>query len=165
MNISPITTQINSTNFKSKLPPINYKYPAGYKDCWNEFAAQCFREGMGSRLRNALDKLKANSDENLLVLTHSKYKGADEYTFSLHPESKTNNIYMDRTINPKNVVVKQTGNKTEVNCDIGFISSDSLATVILRTLENIVDPILPANKVIFGNQQNVVTKFINQYRG
>ncbi len=167
MNVSPITSQINSTNFKSKLPPINYKYPDGYKDYWNEFAEQCFREGTGSRLKNALDKLKANSDKNLLVLTHSKNadKNINEYTFSLYPESKTNNIYMDRAINPKNIVIKQSNYKTEVNCNIGYIKSDSLATVILRTLENIVDPILPANKAIFGNQQNVVTKFINQYRG
>ena len=165
MNVSPITSQINSTNFKSKLPPINYKYTNGYKDYWNEFAEQCFREGTGSRLKNALDKLKANSDENLLVLTHSKNANADEYTFSLHPESKTKDIYIERSINPKNIVVKQADNKIEVNSDVGFIESDSLVTVILRTLENIVDSIMPANKAIFGNQQNAVTKFINQYRG
>ena len=150
MNVSPITSQTNSTNFKSKLPPINYKYSNGYQDYWNEFAEQCFKEGTGSRLKSALDKLKANSDENLLVLTHSKNVNTDEYTFSLHPESKTKDVYVERAINPKNIVVKQSGNKTKVNCDVGFIESDSLATVILRALENIIDPIMPANRAIFA---------------
>ena len=164
MNVSPITSQTNSTNFKSKLPPINYKYTNGYKDYWNEFAEQCFKEGTGSRLKSALDKLKANSDENLLVLTHSKNVNTDEYTFSLHPESKTKDVYVERAINPKNIVVKQSGNKTKVNCDVGFIESDSLATVILRALENIIDPIMPANREIFGNKQKASEQFISEYR-
>ena len=154
MNVSPITSQTNSTNFKSKLPPINYKYTNGYKDYWNEFAEQCFKEGTGSRLKSALDKLKANSDENLLVLTHSKNVNTDEYTFSLHPESKTKDVYVERAIN----------NKTKVNCDVGFIESDSLATVILRALENIIDPIMPANRAIFGNKQKASEQFISEYR-
>ena len=164
MNVSQITSQTNSTNFKSKLPPINYKYTNGYKDYWNEFAEQCFKEGTGSRLKSALDKLKANSDENLLVLTHSKNVNADEYTFSLHHESKTKDVYVERAINPKNIVVKQSGNKTKVNCDVGFIESDSLATVILRALENIIDPIMPANRAIFGNKQKASEQFISEYR-
>lgn len=164
MNVSPITSQTNSTNFKSKLPPINYKYTNGYQDYWNEFAEQCFKEGTGSRLKSALDKLKANSDENLLVLTYSKNVNADEYTFSLHPASKTKDIYVERAINPKNVVVKQSGDKTKVNCDVGFIESDSLATVILRALENIVDPIMPANRAIFGNKQKASAQLISEFR-
>lgn len=31
--------------------------------------------------------------------------------FSLHPESKTKDIYMEKAINPKNIVVKQFGDK------------------------------------------------------
>lgn len=118
MNVSPITSQTNSTNFKSKLPPINYKYTNGYKDYWNEFAEQCFKEGTGSRLKSVLD----------------------------------------------NIVVKQSGNKTKVNCDIGLMESDSLATVILRALENIIDPIMPANRAIFGNKRKASAQLISEFR-
>lgn len=168
MKVSPITSRNyqQNTNFKSKLPAMNYKYTKGYSDYWNEFAEQCFQEGKGSRLKNALDKLKSNSDENLLVLTHSKTadKNINEYTFSLHTESKTKDIYMEKAINPKNIVVKQFSDKKEVNGEVSFLQSDSLATVILRALENIIDPIMPANKAIFGDKQKASARLISEYR-
>ena len=76
MKVSPITSRNcqQNTNFKSKLPAMNYKYTKGYRDYWNEFAEQCFQEGKGSRLKNALDKLKSNSASFVNGLFTYEYK-------------------------------------------------------------------------------------------
>ena len=187
MKITPITTQNNyqKTNFKSKLPGLNFKYTKGYEDYWNEFGQECINKGYGCRLRQALEKLKSNSDDNLLALTYYSIfekKGTFDYTkrttysFSLHPNSESKSIEMDKHLNSENVIVKVTekhereehGLKRSFSSrilntypqDIEHSNDDKAFKAILKALESIVEKGTRANDMIFRERVN----FIDEYR-
>lgn len=187
MRITPITTQNNyqKPNFKSKLPGLNFKYTKGYEDYWDEFGKQCIFNGYGCRLRQALEKLKANSDNNLLALTHksifedrggSDYTATDIYSFSLHPNLESKSIDMDKHLNFQNVIVKDTEvHEQEKHGYQRIFSSSTLSTypqdiehskgdktykIILRALESIVEKGTKANDMIFREKVN----FVDEYR-
>lgn len=181
MRITPITTQNNyqKPNFKSKLPGLNFKYTKGFEDYWGEFGQQCLKKDYGSRLRQALEKLKSNSDDNLLALTRrftlvKDYK-TSEFTFSLHSNTKSKNIDMGKTLNYRNVVIyvlqkakavglndsmheiRITGIEPYINFDF---QKDSFIEVILKMLESIVEKGTRANDMIFREKVN----FVDEYR-
>ncbi len=187
MRITPITTQNNykKTNFQSKLPGLNFKYTKGYEDYWEEFGKECIFNGYGSRLRQALEKLKANSDNNLLALTHesifetreeSDYTAKDIYSFSLHPNLEAKSIDMDKHLNFQNVTVTVTEEHEREKRGLQRIfSSSTLRTypqdiehskddkpfkVILKALESIVEKGTKANDMIFREKVN----FVDEYR-
>lgn len=187
MRITPITTQNNykKTNFQSKLPGLNFKYTKGYEDYWDEFGKECIFNGYGSRLRQALEKLKSNSDNNLLALTyHSIFekKGSIDYTatstymFSLHPNSESKSIEMDKKLNFRNVTVTITEEHEQEKHglqrifssrtlsafpkDIEHSKDDKPFKVILKALESIVEKGTKANNMIFREKVN----FVDEYR-
>lgn len=187
MKIAPITTQNNyqKTSFKSKLPGLNFKYTKGYEDYWTEFGVKCVNRGYGSRLRQALEKLKSNSDDNLLALTcrsifedrgGSDYTSATFYEFSLHQNTDDKNIDMEKALNFKNVVVTEkeeheqeklgrqriftTRTLTTYPNDIEHSKEDSALKIILRALESIVEKGTSANDMIFREKAN----FVDEYR-
>ncbi len=173
------------TAFKSKLPGLNFKYTKGYEDYWDEFGKKCIFNGYGSRLRQALEKLKANSDNNLLALTHQSifedrggfdYTAKGIYSFSLHPNLESKSIDMDKHLNFQNVTVTVTEeHEQEKHGYQRIFSSSTLSTypediehskddkhfkVILRALESIVTKGTKANDMIFREKVN----FVDEYR-
>ena len=192
MRITPITTQNNAqtTNFKSKLPPIDYKYTEGYKDFWQPFADYCMKTGKESTLKKLLTKIKENGDNNLLALTHSKKRetkifngisaNSDIYTFSLHPEQKESKfIDMDNSHSfVKDVFVKLSdveyrkdayknafryefySNAINTNCK----KNDTIYDRILKIFEAIAETGSETNKMIFGNNISKEELLLKDFR-
>lgn len=187
MKVTPITTQNNyqKTSFKSKLPGLNFKYTKGYEDYWTEFGVKCVSDGYGGRLRQALEKLKSNSDNNLLALTchsifedrgGSDYTSTTHYAFSLHPNTEAMNIDMEKPLNFQNVTVTVTEKHEQEKQgrqrifssrtlktfpqDIEHSKDDSALKIILRALESIVEKGTKANDMIYREKIN----FVDDYR-
>lgn len=178
-------TNNSITSFKSKLPGLKFKYTKGYEDYWNEFGQQCIDKGYGNRLRQALEKLKSNQDDNLLALTYHStfekrgdidYTATSAYSFSLHPNSESKNIDVDKRLNFKNVTVFVTEEHEQEKYgrqrifttrklktfpeNIEHSKDDSFIKIILRALESIVEKGTKANDMIFREKIN----FIDEYR-
>lgn len=190
MKVSPITTKINNTNFKSKLPSTDYNYSEGFSDYWETFANICISNGKQNRLKNALTKLKENGGENLLALTYSRktekdgFDGksaySDVYTFSLHPERKDskfidmNNSHSNKMdIFIKNMTIKYRHDpwsdawREEIHSNSinsGCKNGDNIYERILKIFESIVEKGSENNKLIFGETLSKGEQLLKEFR-
>lgn len=181
MKVSPITTQTNNTNFKSKLPKYDCKYNTSVSDYWKDFTWNCMQENKLEELQGLLNKLTSNFDKNYLALTTTltqqfgqKTKTGAKYTkgyqFSLHDRGDV--IDTCNRKNPCNVAIDDVygdyvGNEflhRSTTDGIEATNDESITSVLLRTLREIVTPNTKCNRAIYGYNDNKVEHFLKDYR-
>lgn len=189
MKVLPITSQANNMNFRSKLPSIDYKYTDGYTDFWGNFTTYCINNGKSNKLKELLLKLKNNSDNNMLALTHTKkdenksilYPSvSDIYTFSLHPiQEESKSIDMQHSVsNIADIFVKETVTRDQVvphprgwkytkasnavNADI--VPKDSVCDILFKILEKLVEKGSETSRLIFPDNDINPEQLLKDFR-
>lgn len=184
INFNTNQLQQNHTNFKSKLPSVNATYNIDkvyakfIPDYWQEFARDslsithyCRDKAIAeSPLKETLEKLYNNFDNNILSLSCIKKKYTDEFVFRLYKnmdeflkDSKsiddfnTSKNYLNREIRVKEVL---SGNYSiEINGSVKIyekkyddkdVLHKNVVDVLTKVLNDIVKPQTDAHRAIYN---------------
>ena len=185
MRILAIQNNDNSvqknTNFKSKLPKYDCKYNISEIDYWKDFALNCMQENKLKELQGLLNKLTSNFDKNYLALTtkltqqfgqntKSGAKYTKEYQFSLHENGDVIDTGVRKNSKPVaiyDVYDDYVGNSFQYRTTTDGINAnneESITSVLLRTLREIVTPNTKCNRAIYGYNDNKAEHFLKDYR-
>ncbi len=184
INFNTNQLQQNHTNFKSKLPSVNATYNIDkvyakfIPDYWQEFARDslsithyCRDKAIAeSPLKETLEKLYNNFDNNILSLSCIKKKYTDEFVFRLYKNTdeflkdsksiddfNTSKNYLNREIRVKEVL---SGNYSiEINGSVKIyekkyddkdVLHKNVVDVLTKVLNDIVKPQTDAHRAIYN---------------
>ena len=185
MRILAIQNNDNSvkknTNFKSKLPKYDCKYDTAVSDYWGDFTRSCKQENKLDELINLLNKLNSNFDKNYLALTTkltqqfgSNFKNGAKYTkeyqFSLHENGDVIDTCVRKNSMPVaiyDVYDDYVGNSFQYRATTDGIKAnneESITSVLLRTLREIVTPNTSCNRAIYGYKDTEAEHLLKDYR-